>query len=189
VVGAATQEIDREEAAAQEIALEGAAAGEVGLEGAAAREIDLQGAAAREVVMEGVSAQAVAMEKAAAREAVVEKAVMEKAAREKAARERAARERAARERAAREKAAEVVLYRGRGCNLCFHTGYKGRTGVFEVLVVDEMIHDMILNRVSAKDISREAVAAGKLTTLKQDALRKALLGITTLEEAESIVLI
>ena len=184
VVGAATQEIDREEAAAQEIALEGAAAGEVGLEGAAAREIDLQGAAAREVVMEGVSAQAVAMEKAAAREAVVEKAVMEKAAREKAARERAARE-----RAAREKAAEVVLYRGRGCNLCFHTGYKGRTGVFEVLVVDEMIHDMILNRVSAKDISREAVAAGKLTTLKQDALRKALLGITTLEEAESIVLI
>jgi type IV pilus assembly protein PilB len=88
-----------------------------------------------------------------------------------------------------EKIEGIPLYRGRGCSQCFQTGYKGRTGVFEVLVVDEMIHDMILNRVSAKDISREAVAAGKLTTLKQDALRKALLGITTLEEAESIVLI
>jgi type IV pilus assembly protein PilB len=78
--------------------------------------------------------------------------------------------------------------RGKGCYQCLGTGYKGRTGVFEVLVNDEMVQEMILRRRSAQEITREAVAAGKLRTLKEDAAQKVLLGITTLEEAASAVM-
>jgi type IV pilus assembly protein PilB len=79
--------------------------------------------------------------------------------------------------------------RGRGCYSCLDTGYKGRVGIFEVMVVDDAIHDMIVQGKSSKDITREAVAAGKMRTLKQDAMDKILRGITTLEEAESMIVI
>jgi type IV pilus assembly protein PilB len=77
---------------------------------------------------------------------------------------------------------------GAGCYQCMNTGYKGRTGIFEVLVNDEMIQEMIVKRKSAQEISRAAVAAGKLRTLKDDATAKVLEGITTLEEAISAVM-
>jgi type IV pilus assembly protein PilB len=78
--------------------------------------------------------------------------------------------------------------RGRGCSHCFNTGYKGRTGLFEVLVNDEMIQDMIIKRKSAHDIVRKAVETGNLKTLKYDAGNKVIKGITTLEEASSAVM-
>ena len=78
--------------------------------------------------------------------------------------------------------------RGRGCNQCFNTGYKGRTGLYEVLVIDEMIQDMIIKKKSAQDIVRKAVEAGNLNTLKYDAGNKVLRGITTLEEASSAIM-
>jgi len=78
--------------------------------------------------------------------------------------------------------------RGRGCSHCFNTGYKGRTGLFEVLVNDEMIQDMIIKRKSAHDIVRKAVETGNLKTLKYDAGNKVMKGITTLEEASSAVM-
>ena len=78
---------------------------------------------------------------------------------------------------------------GKGCYQCLNTGYRGRTGVFEVLVNDEMVQDMILKRRSSRDITREAVAAGKLRTLKEDAAGKVIQGITTLEEAASAVMV
>jgi type IV pilus assembly protein PilB len=78
--------------------------------------------------------------------------------------------------------------RGRGCSQCFNTGYKGRTGLFEVLVIDEMIQDMIIKKKSAHDIIRKAVEAGNLNTLKYDAGNKVLRGITTLEEASSAIM-
>ncbi len=78
--------------------------------------------------------------------------------------------------------------RGKGCNQCKNTGYKGRTGVFEVLAIDEMIQDMIVNQRSSPEITRAAVAAGKLKTLQKDAALKVLQGITTLEEAASAVM-
>jgi type IV pilus assembly protein PilB len=78
--------------------------------------------------------------------------------------------------------------RGRGCSQCFNTGYKGRTGLFEVLVIDEMIQDMIIKKKSAHDIIRKAVDAGNLNTLKYDAGNKVLRGITTLEEASSAIM-
>jgi len=77
---------------------------------------------------------------------------------------------------------------GKGCSQCKNTGFKGRTGVFEVLVIDEMIQDMIVNQRSSPEITRAAVAAGKLKTLQKDAARKVAQGITTLEEAASAVM-
>ena len=78
--------------------------------------------------------------------------------------------------------------RGKGCSQCKNTGYKGRTGIFEVLVNDEMIQDMIIKRRSSPEITRAAVAAGKLKTLKEAAAQKVIQGITTLEEAASAVM-
>jgi type IV pilus assembly protein PilB len=78
--------------------------------------------------------------------------------------------------------------KGKGCYNCLNTGYKGRTGVFEVLVNDEMVQDMILKKRSAQEINREAIAAGRLRTLKQDAAHKVAQGVTTLEEAASAVM-
>ncbi len=73
--------------------------------------------------------------------------------------------------------------RGRGCIQCMNTGYRGRTGVFEVLQIDDMIQHMILRGKTAQDITRAAKRAGTLQTLKDDAADKVIRGITTLEEA------
>ncbi|NQU03770.1 MAG: Flp pilus assembly complex ATPase component TadA [Syntrophaceae bacterium] len=78
--------------------------------------------------------------------------------------------------------------RGRGCHQCMNTGYRGRMGIFEVLIVDEVIQEMIIKGSSAQEISRSAVERGKLTTLREDAAMKVAQGITTLEEALSTVM-
>ena len=88
-----------------------------------------------------------------------------------------------------EKAANADFQRGKGCYQCMNTGYKGRTGIFEVLVNDEQLQEMIMKKKSAKEITRELVEAGKLRTLKDDAAQKVLQGITTLEEAASAVMV
>jgi len=73
--------------------------------------------------------------------------------------------------------------RGRGCPQCMNTGYRGRTGIFEILINDEDIRDMILRGCTAQEITRQAKEAGKLRTLRDDAASKVAQGITTLEEA------
>jgi type IV pilus assembly protein PilB len=78
---------------------------------------------------------------------------------------------------------------GKGCFQCLNTGYRGRTGIFEVLANDDMIQEMILKRKSAPEITRAAVAEGKLRTLREDAAGKVAQGITTLEEAASAVMV
>ncbi|MBU1182995.1 MAG: Flp pilus assembly complex ATPase component TadA [Proteobacteria bacterium] len=88
-----------------------------------------------------------------------------------------------------DKLENVDFQRGKGCYQCMETGYKGRTGIFEVLANDEMIQEMILKRKSSQEITRAAVAAGKLRTLKDDAATKVIQGITTLEEAASAVMV
>lgn len=77
---------------------------------------------------------------------------------------------------------DAVLYKGRGCPICRGTGYKGRIGVYEVLVLDDDIRELIQGKASADLVRKMAVEKG-MTLMKDDALRKALLGITTLEEA------
>jgi len=88
-----------------------------------------------------------------------------------------------------DKVENANFQRGKGCYQCMETGYKGRTGIFEVLVNDEMIQELILKRRSAQEITKAAVEAGKLRTLKDDAADKILKGITTLEEAASAVMV
>ena len=85
--------------------------------------------------------------------------------------------------------AKANFQRGKGCYQCLNTGYRGRTGIFEVLPNDEMVQEMILGRRSAQEITRSAIAAGKLRTLKEDAADKVIQGLTTFEEAASAVMV
>jgi type IV pilus assembly protein PilB len=78
--------------------------------------------------------------------------------------------------------------RGRGCQQCKNTGYKGRTGLFEVLVNDAMVQDMIMKRYSNQQITKATIEAGTLRTLIEDAAAKVMNGITTPEEATSAVM-
>jgi type IV pilus assembly protein PilB len=87
-----------------------------------------------------------------------------------------------------EKAQGADFKRGKGCFDCLYSGYKGRTGIFEVLAIDDMVQEMVLTRKSAQAITRSAAEAGALRTLKEDAAQKVLSGITTLEEAASAVM-
>lgn len=75
----------------------------------------------------------------------------------------------------------IKLFKGRGCSFCGDTGYIGRMGIYEVLVVSEKITKLILSRVSTAEVEKQAIEEGMLT-LKQDGYLKALEGLTTLEE-------
>jgi general secretion pathway protein E len=81
----------------------------------------------------------------------------------------------------REKLQGKTIYRGRGCAACLNTGYKGRTGIFEVIVMNEHIKSLILRTSDAGQIKAEAMKHG-MTTLGRDGIHKVLQGITSLEE-------
>ena len=70
---------------------------------------------------------------------------------------------------------------GAGCMACGQTGYRGRLGIFEVLVVTDEMRDLIVARASTEEIAR-AARRGGMATLRDDALRKAAQGITSLSE-------
>lgn len=78
-------------------------------------------------------------------------------------------------------AANMKLYKGQGCSFCGKTGYLGRVGIFEVLVITEQIVKLILEHASAGAIEEAAVAQGMIK-MKQDGYLKVLEGITTMEE-------
>jgi len=80
----------------------------------------------------------------------------------------------------------VTFYRGRGCDNCMNTGYRGRIGVFELLTVNDTIRELILHKAPSHEIKQEAVGSG-MTTLKHDAMQKVLEGITTMEEALRVI--
>lgn len=73
------------------------------------------------------------------------------------------------------------LYRGKGCNACKMTGYRGRIGIFELLVVNEEIRKMIVEKASSEEIKKRAIEMG-MRILKEDGIDKVLKGITTIEE-------
>jgi general secretion pathway protein E len=74
-----------------------------------------------------------------------------------------------------------TLYRGKGCPKCRESGYLGRTGIFELLVVDAEIRRMISERVNAQEIKNYAVGKG-MKTLFTDGVNKVMRGDTTLQE-------
>ncbi|MCX6552766.1 MAG: ATPase, T2SS/T4P/T4SS family [Acidobacteria bacterium] len=75
----------------------------------------------------------------------------------------------------------VTFYKGQGCEHCGQTGYHGRVGVFEILMVDAGIHELIRDRADSRRIKDGAVRSG-FKSLLDDALSKAVLGHTTLDE-------
>ena len=88
-----------------------------------------------------------------------------------------------------DKVENANFQQGQGCFSCMHTGYKGRTGVYEVLVINDLVQDLILKRTSAHEITRLVKEAGEFTTLKENAAEKVIQGITSLEEAASAVMV
>jgi type IV pilus assembly protein PilB len=75
----------------------------------------------------------------------------------------------------------LKVKKGRGCEKCKNTGYKGRLGLFEVLLFSDEIRDMILSGASSIELKRRAVEEG-METLRMAGLNKIRDGITTLEE-------
>jgi len=73
------------------------------------------------------------------------------------------------------------LYRGVGCRACRNTGYRGRAGLFELLVANDPIREQIMARASSGGVMRAALDTG-MRLLRHDGLRKVREGITTLEE-------
>lgn len=75
----------------------------------------------------------------------------------------------------------IRIYRGSGCKACGNTGYAGRTGIFEVLEMNDDLRSLIIQKASSEVIYKKAIETG-LTSMTFDGLRKVRQGITTLEE-------
>ncbi|HVN66997.1 MAG TPA: GspE/PulE family protein, partial [Candidatus Sulfotelmatobacter sp.] len=76
---------------------------------------------------------------------------------------------------------DTVFFHGKGCRNCHETGYKGRAAIYEILVVNEKIQELTLQKASTMEIKQAALAAG-MKTLRDDGLQKVLEGKTTIDE-------
>lgn len=76
---------------------------------------------------------------------------------------------------------EIRLYKGQGCKICHFTGYSGRVGLFEVMEITEKLRSLIVQKSSADEIKRQAVADG-MHSMLDDGLQKVARGMTTVEE-------
>jgi general secretion pathway protein E len=81
----------------------------------------------------------------------------------------------------RETAFEGFFYRGKGCTACFQTGYRGRSGIYELLVIDDNIRGLIMGGTDSNVIRRKAIEQG-MTTLFRDGIDKITNGTTTVDE-------
>lgn len=75
----------------------------------------------------------------------------------------------------------VLLYRGKGCDRCTNTGYRGRLACYEIMVIDDEIRDLVLERASTHLVKQKSREHGMIT-LREAAFRKVISGITTVEE-------
>jgi type IV pilus assembly protein PilB len=80
-----------------------------------------------------------------------------------------------------EEARTIKIQKGKGCGVCNNTGYKGRTGLYEVMEVDEEIKELVLVGASAVELKKKAIERG-MVTLRRSGLIKVSQGMTTLEE-------
>ena len=76
----------------------------------------------------------------------------------------------------------VSFKAGRGCSECRFTGYKGRVGIFELLILNEPVKDAILNKKTSSDIRKISIETSGFVTLFEDGIMKAANGVTTLQE-------
>jgi type IV pilus assembly protein PilB len=80
-----------------------------------------------------------------------------------------------------EDAKAVKPFKGKGCDKCNHTGYKGRVGLYEVMEITNDLRELILVGASALELRRKAVEEGMLT-LRASGLEKVKAGVTSIEE-------
>ncbi|MCK4248441.1 MAG: type II/IV secretion system protein, partial [Candidatus Omnitrophica bacterium] len=78
-------------------------------------------------------------------------------------------------------AEKIILFKGNGCKECNFTGFHGRAAIFEILLVDEVIKDLVSKKASSMQIKKKAIERG-MQTLRQDGLKKVIAGLTTPEE-------
>jgi len=76
---------------------------------------------------------------------------------------------------------KTIIYEGKGCEKCKFRGYRGRTAIYEFLVMNDVIRDMVLRKEAANNIEKQALKMG-MKTLRQDGWDKIRKGITTIEE-------
>jgi type II secretory ATPase GspE/PulE/Tfp pilus assembly ATPase PilB-like protein len=76
---------------------------------------------------------------------------------------------------------EYTFYKGIGCKECGRSGYKGRTGIFEVMEISDRLRNLIVSKVSSSALRNAAIEEG-LKTLLSEGIKKILAGITTVEE-------
>jgi general secretion pathway protein E len=74
-----------------------------------------------------------------------------------------------------------TVYRGKGCELCSHTGYRGRIGIFELLPVNDTIRELIMKGATVRELKEKAVSLG-MRTLRQDGIEKVVKGFTSVDE-------
>jgi general secretion pathway protein E len=75
----------------------------------------------------------------------------------------------------------TTVHRAVGCAACHHTGYRGRLGIFELMIVDDDIRALATQNIDSKTIKKKAIQNG-MKTLRSDGARKVLEGITSIEE-------
>ncbi|MDQ3220549.1 MAG: type IV-A pilus assembly ATPase PilB [Acidobacteriota bacterium] len=80
-----------------------------------------------------------------------------------------------------EEAAKIKTYKGKGCEICLNTGFKGRVGLYEVMEITDELRELIIIGASAIELRRKAIELGMIT-LRQSGLTKLRDGITTVEE-------
>jgi len=78
-------------------------------------------------------------------------------------------------------AAKATFMKGKGCANCNKKGYRGRQGIFELMLINAKIRELIFKNVSSVDIRKQAMAQG-MKTLYVDGIYKVMKGVTTLEE-------
>ncbi len=76
---------------------------------------------------------------------------------------------------------QIHIYEATGCEACKHTGYRGRIGIFELLLIDDEVRALVSQNTDAKTIKRKAIAKG-MSTLRQDGAQAVLRGVTSIAE-------
>lgn len=78
------------------------------------------------------------------------------------------------------------FFKGKGCDKCEHSGYKGRTGIFSLMVFDDAVRNLLFDHRPLAEVQDYAIKHG-MKTLKVDAAEKILAGVTTVEEASRVI--
>ena len=82
----------------------------------------------------------------------------------------------------------MVIHRPKGCRLCKNTGYRGRLGIYELLIADPEIKELILRKASPGVIGETARRTQGMKTLREDGVAKVMKGITSVEELNRVTI-